>query len=167
MVSQSTRLTLHFQKPNKSQVTPPRQTRQNCLVCVASASVAWNGFPTTQDCRRQKTWSLNTLIAIVQFTIWTQTGLSCRVWRAVWIGHNDAVADDSARSGHEPYETTWTRWLSWGSSSQLSFPRRSCQPVSWTWYWTRTWTHSPSRLAWSEGWRSPGAQSTFTKMMAP
>jgi len=23
-------------------------------------------------------------------------------------------------------------------------------------------THSPSRLAWSEGWRPPGAQSTFT-----
>jgi len=24
-------------------------------------------------------------------------------------------------------------------------------------------THSPSRLAWSEGWRPPGAQSTFIK----
>ena len=25
------------------------------------------------------------------------------------------------------------------------------------------WTHSPSRLAWSEGWRPPGAQSTFIR----
>jgi len=24
-------------------------------------------------------------------------------------------------------------------------------------------THSPSRLAWSEGWRPPGAQSAFIK----
>jgi len=28
--------------------TPPRQTRRNCLVRVASASVVWTGFPTTQ-----------------------------------------------------------------------------------------------------------------------
>jgi len=25
------------------------------------------------------------------------------------------------------------------------------------------WTHSPRRLAWSEGWRPPGAQSAFIK----
>ena len=47
--------------------------RQNCLVWVASASVVWFGFPTTQDCRRQKIWSLNTLVAIVQFARTRQT----------------------------------------------------------------------------------------------
>ena len=66
--------------------------RQNCLVCVASASALWTGFPTTQDCRRLEIWSLNALMAIGKFTPpppnTTQTGLSCRVWRAVWIGHN-------------------------------------------------------------------------------
>jgi len=25
------------------------------------------------------------------------------------------------------------------------------------------WAHSPSQLAWSEGWRPPGAQSAFIK----
>jgi len=42
----------------------------------------WIGFPTTQDCRRQKSWSLNTLIAIVQFTRprqTRQTELFCRL----------------------------------------------------------------------------------------
>ena len=33
----------------------------------------WIGFPTTQNCRRQKIWSLNTLIALVQFTPPRQT----------------------------------------------------------------------------------------------
>jgi len=65
---------------SKSAFTPSHQTRQNCLVCcVASASAAWTGFPTTQDCRRQKIWSLNTLIAIVH-TAWHDiegTVLSC------------------------------------------------------------------------------------------
>ena len=32
--------------------------QQNCLVCVASASAVWIGFPTTQDCRRQKIWEV-------------------------------------------------------------------------------------------------------------
>jgi len=40
----------------------------DCLVCVASTSAVWIGFPTTQDCRRQSIWSLNTFTAIVQFT---------------------------------------------------------------------------------------------------
>ena len=45
------------------------QTRQNCLVCVASASTVWTGqLPTTQDCRRQKIRSLDTFRAVVQFT---------------------------------------------------------------------------------------------------
>ena len=44
----------------ESQFTPPRRTRQNCLVCVASDSAVWTGFPTTRDCRRQKIWSSNT-----------------------------------------------------------------------------------------------------------
>ena len=37
----------------------------------------------------------------------------------------------------------------------------------WWWMWTVAAvyrrTHSPSRLAWSEGWRPPGAQSAFIK----
>jgi len=33
-----------------AQFAPPRQTRQNCLVCVASASAVSVGFPTTQGC---------------------------------------------------------------------------------------------------------------------
>ena len=49
---------------SKSWFTPPCQTRRNCLVCVASASAVWTGFPTTQDCRRRKFWSLNTFKAI-------------------------------------------------------------------------------------------------------
>ena len=44
----------------ESQFTPPRRTRQNCLVCVASDSPLWTGFPTTRDCRWQKIWSSNT-----------------------------------------------------------------------------------------------------------
>jgi len=54
--------------------TAPCQIRQNYLVSVASASAVWIGFPTTQDCRRQKIWSkLNTFSAIVQFTPAHQT----------------------------------------------------------------------------------------------
>ena len=57
----------------KAIFTPPRQTRENGLVCVASASAVWIGFPTTQDCRRQKIWSLNTFRGFVQFTPAHQT----------------------------------------------------------------------------------------------
>jgi len=45
----------------------------NYLVCVASASVVWTGFQTTQDCRRQKIWSLNTFTAIAPFASAHQT----------------------------------------------------------------------------------------------
>ena len=55
----------------------PRQTRQNCLVCVASASVVWIGFATTQDCRRQKIKSEHVHSNRPRNT--TQTGPSC-VW---------------------------------------------------------------------------------------
>ena len=69
-------------------------------VCVASASAVWIGFPTTQDSRRQKIWSLNTFTAFVQLTPahqnTTQTGPSCRVWRAVWIGHNTKYCGETA-----------------------------------------------------------------------
>ena len=75
---------VHGFKAPQNQFTPPRQTRQNCLVCFASASA---GFPTTQDCRRQKNWN-----------VWTRseqssnshrhtrhdadrTVLSCLLWR--------------------------------------------------------------------------------------
>jgi len=69
-------------------------TRQNCLVCVVSASAVWTGFPTTQDCRRQKMWSLNTFTAIVQFTSAHKTrhrqdrlvasGGQCELGRSQW-----------------------------------------------------------------------------------
>ena len=37
-----------------------RHNKTVLSICVASASAMWIGFPTTQNCRRQKTWSLNT-----------------------------------------------------------------------------------------------------------
>jgi len=49
-------------RPSYTQFTSPGQTRQNSPVCVVSASAVWIGFSTTQDCSRQKKWSLNTLI---------------------------------------------------------------------------------------------------------
>ena len=65
--------------------TLPRQTRLSCLVCVASDSAFWIGFLTTQDCCRQRNWSLNMFRSIVQFTLAHQTRhrtvLSCMVWR--------------------------------------------------------------------------------------
>jgi len=72
--------------PRTASVAQPRQTRQNCLVSVSSASPAvWTGFPTTHDCRRQTIWSLNTLIQQLSNSHrharhdW-QTGLFCRIW---------------------------------------------------------------------------------------
>ena len=70
-----------------AQITPPGQTRQNSPVCAVCASAVWIGYSTTQDCRRQKIWIVNTLIAIVQFTPPRQTRqdyfvVSCV---AVWI----------------------------------------------------------------------------------
>jgi len=53
--------------------TLPRQTRLSCLVCVASDSTFWIGFLTTQDCCRQRNWSLNMFRSIVQFTLAHQT----------------------------------------------------------------------------------------------
>ena len=44
----------------------PDPTKQSCLCRVWLGGM--NGFPRMQDCRRQKIWSLNTVIAIVQFT---------------------------------------------------------------------------------------------------
>jgi len=77
-------------RPSYTQFTSPGQTRQNSPVCVVSASAVWIGFSTTQDCSRQKKWSLNTLITSALHSATpdtTQTGLFCRVWRAVWIEH--------------------------------------------------------------------------------
>ena len=57
----------HLYRSTLSKFTLPRQTRQNCLVRVVYASAVWTGFSTTQGCRRQKIWSLNTFKAIVRF----------------------------------------------------------------------------------------------------
>jgi len=43
-----------------------------------SASAVWIGFRTTQDCRRQKIWILDTIVAIVQFTPPYQIRQDCR-----------------------------------------------------------------------------------------
>ena len=81
-----------------------RQTRQDCLVCVASVSAAWIGFMTTQDCRRHNIWSLNTLIATVQFTPPRQTRQDCHFVRQdchfVRLANTLLKDGESARDNH-------------------------------------------------------------------
>jgi len=62
-----------------AQFAPPRQTRQNCLVCVASASAVSVGFPTTQGCSdfvRRSRDSVHTARHDTDNTV-----LSCLAWR--------------------------------------------------------------------------------------
>ena len=63
--------------PNSHRHATPKQF---CLCRVCLGGVNWI-FSTTQDCRRQKIWSLN-VTAIVQFTPphMTKTGQFCCVW---------------------------------------------------------------------------------------
>jgi len=96
-------------------------TRQNCLVCVVSASVVWTGFPTTQDCCRQKMWSLNTFRAIVQFTSAHKTrhrqdrlvasGGQCELGRSQWP--SGISTSDCGVRGSRFESRRWQLCLSW------------------------------------------------------
>ena len=60
---------------------------------IVSASAMYIGFSTTQDFRRQRIWSLNTLTAIIQFTPPCQT----RHWQDCFVVSGVAVWTGSAR----------------------------------------------------------------------
>ena len=72
-----------------------------------SASAVWIVFPTTQDCRRQKIWSLNTLIAIVQFTSPRQTRQ--RQDCLVVSGGRCELGITACCSKHAAFATAYTR----------------------------------------------------------
>ena len=76
--------------PNSHRQARPDKTVQNSPVSVVAASAMWIEFSTTQDCRRQEIRSLNTLIAIVQFT-------PARHWQDCFVVSGVAVWIESAR----------------------------------------------------------------------
>ena len=113
--------------------------RENCLICVASASVVWIGFPTTRYCRRQKIWSQNTFRAIVEFTPYTaRTGPSCRVWcgGVNWVG-------PTARQVRSASECVGRRRHCRCNRRTHSDAERTCRAVGPTQFtWPDTTTHA-------------------------